>query len=410
MRVFYLIIFLLTCTLASSRQLVVDKNGSLRSLREALSMAEPFDTIYLEAGTYREGALIITRPVTIIGRNMPVLDGEKKYEIITISGKHIVIKGIHFKDSGYSALNDFASLKVVDSYDITIEGNRITNAYFAIHVSNTVNVLIRNNKIIGTPGSEQLTGNGIHLWKSRKAFIDENFIGGHRDGIYFEFVSNSVIRKNISEGNVRYGLHFMFSNDDHYIGNTFKANGAGVAVMYSNRVKMELNHFEDNWGASAYGILLKDISDSDVHNNIFFQNTVGIFMEGTNRIMVHNNTFRENGWAMKVQASCNANEFYLNNYLGNTFDVGTNGSLVLNKFYRNYWDKYEGYDLNRDGLGDVPFHPVSMYSMIVEQSPNALILLRSFTVAMIDKAEKAIPSLTPENLFDDSPLMKALKL
>jgi nitrous oxidase accessory protein len=90
--------------------------------------------------------------------------------------------------------------------------------------------------------------------------------------------------------------------------------------------------------------------------------------------------------------------------------VGTNGSISLNKFYNNYWDKYEGYDMNKDGMGDVPYHPVSMYSMIVEENPNALMLLRSFTVQLLDKAEKAIPGLTPENLVDVNPMMKSQKL
>src|SRR5690606_35597336 len=99
-----------------------------------------------------------------------------------------------------------------------------------------------------------------------------------------------------------------------------------------------------------------------------------------------------------------------NIYLEISIDVGTNGSLVLISCYRIYWTKYEGYDIKKDGIGDVPLQPVSMYSVIVEQNPNALILLRSFTISLIDKAEKAIPSLAPENLFDDSPLMKALTL
>ena len=113
---------------------------------------------------------------------------------------------------------------------------------------------------------------------------------------------------------------------------------------------------------------------------------------------------------MKIQGSCNDKHFHENNFLQNSFDVGTNGSLVLNTFNNNYWDKYDGYDLNKDGHGDVPYHPVSMYSMITEQNPSTLILLRSFIVSLLDKAEKAIPSLTPENLRDDHPSIKAFKL
>jgi len=88
--------------------------------------------------------------------------------------------------------------------------------------------------------------------------------------------------------------------------------------------------------------------------------------------------------------------------------VSTNGSLVLNTFDGNYWDRYEGYDLNRDGVGDVPFRPVSLYAVVVERMPYGLMLMRSFMVYLMDKAEKIIPSLTPEQLMDKEPAMRPL--
>ena len=405
-----LILLILLSANGFGRNIIVGKNQPVSSIRKAIEMAKDFDSITVLLGLYKEGALQLTKSLTIIGQNYPILDGENKYEILLVSGQHITVKGLAFRNSGYSALNDYASIKLVDASKVTIAGNKITNAYFAIHVSNTSYATIKNNFITGTPTSEQLTGNGIHLWKSSYALIENNNVQGHRDGIYFEFVTNSTIRNNHSEKNIRYGLHFMFSNDDAYLNNTFRDNGAGVAVMYSKKVKMENNHFDQNWGPSAYGILLKDISDSYISHNTFYKNTVGIHMEGSSRMTIERNIFKENGWAIKVQASCENNTFQRNNFTGNSFDVGTNGSLSLNEFSSNYWDKYEGYDINRDGVGDVPYHPVSMYSMIIEQNPNALMLLRSFTVQLLDKAEKAIPSLTPENLVDKKPMMKSLKL
>lgn len=400
--------FLLTPVLSNT--IIVGPNQPLRSLKKAIEVANEKDSIILQNGIYKEGSIILTKSLTIIGQNNPVLEGENKYEILLISGKNIIVKGIEFRNSGYSAMDDYAAIKLVDCSNVTIENNSIRFAYFAIHISNTTGAIIRNNRINGIPTSEQLTGNGIHLWKSSHAIIENNYIQGHRDGIYFEFVTESQIKNNLSEKNIRYGLHFMFSNDDNYQNNTFRNNGAGVAVMYSKRVRMENNHFEENWGASAYGILLKDITDSHIQNNTFFKNTVGIYMEGSSRIEIQKNFFKNNGWAIKVQASCDDNVFHHNNFSGNSFDVGTNGTMVLNKFHHNYWDKYEGYDMNKDGKGDIPYHPVSMYSMIVEQNPTTLMLFRSFMVSLLDKAEKAIPSLTPENLFDDTPMMKMLKL
>jgi len=409
MRILLSILFIILAQLCAAKTWVIGANQKIRSLKEAISLAKDGDTLLVQPGVYKEGSMVLTKSLTIIGQQHPVIEGENKYEILQVSGRNITIKGLHFRNSGYSALNDFASVKLVDCSHVLLEDNIVENAYFAFHISNTSYPTVKNNRITGSPASEQLTGNGIHLWKSNHALIENNYVRGHRDGIYFEFVTESTIRKNTSESNIRYGLHFMFSNDDTYLDNTFRGNGAGVAVMYSRKVKMERNHFEHNWGPSAYGILLKDITDSHISSNIFLKNTVGIHMEGSSRINIRQNTFRQNGWAIKVQASCDDNKFERNNFLSNSFDVSTNGTMVLNLFNENYWDKYEGYDMNKDGFGDVPYRPVSMYSMIVEQNPTTLLLFRSFTVTLLDKAERAIPGITPENLADQKPVMKLIK-
>lgn len=409
MRICFIILLLSFFLTSDAKTIIVGANRPVKTLKQAILLANDKDTVRLQAGTYKEGNIILAKSITLIGENA-TLDGDNQFEIITVSGRNITISGLRFQNSGYSSLNDYAALKVIDATSVLIEGNQFLNSYFAIHVNNTVHCTVRNNRITGLPKTEQTTGNGIHLWKCSYALIESNFITGHRDGIYFEFVTHSTIQKNVSRKNIRYGLHFMYSNDDVYLHNTFHDNGAGVAVMYSRKVTMGFNHFEQNWGPSAYGILLKDISDGRISNNVFFKNTMAIHMEGTSRMEVEKNVFKENGWAMKVQASCDNNNIHHNNYFGNSFDVATNGTMVLNRFYNNYWDKYDGYDLDKDGFGDVPYHPVNLYSMIVEENPNSLILLRSFTVQLLDKAEKAIPGLTPEDLIDDKPSIKPNRL
>ena len=82
----------------------------------------------------------------------------------------------------------------------------------------------------------------------------------------------------------------------------------------------------------------------------------------------------------------------------------------LNTFRGNYWDKYEGYDLNRDGTGDVPYHPVSVYSILSERIPATMILYRSFLTNIMDQAEKVMPSIIPDQLRDDAPKTKKWKL
>jgi nitrous oxidase accessory protein len=371
-----------------------------------MAVAKNGDTLLVDKGHYRDKNLVIKKSITLIGIGYPVLDGEKKYEIVSVTGDDVTISGFRIIHSGISSLKELSGIRVYDGRNISITGNILEDTYFGIYIQAGNNCVIANNVIKGFNKKEQQSGNGIHCWKSDSMRIIANTISGHRDGIYFEFVKNSVIWRNSAKNNIRYGLHFMFSNDDSYVSNFFSNNGSGVSVMFSSRIKMFGNYFKENWGDAAHGILLKEISDGYMQGNHFSKNTSGIFMEGANRIYMKANTFENNGWALKIQASCTDVTLESNVFTGNTFDVGTNGSLAQNTFVNNYWDKYEGYDLNHDKIGDIPYRPVSLYSMIVEKNPPAMILFRSFISAMMDKTEKVLPTITPENLKDEKPRMK----
>lgn len=384
----------------------VGKGKRVTSVRQAIHLANSGDTIIVTSGIYKEGNIIIEKALTLIGVGFPALSGENKYEILTIHAKGVTVEGLKFVDTGVASMNDLAAIKILDSKYVRITNNEFENTFFGIHVSNSSHAWIENNVLKSEGVTEHQIGNGIHLWKCNQVTIHNNRVSGHRDGIYFEFVTNSLITNNYSRGNIRYGLHFMFSHNNEYHNNAFIDNGAGVAVMYTTGVKMINNVFEKNWGSSSYGLLLKDIRDSFVSGNRFLSNSVGIHMEGSSRIEFKENQFYQNGYAIRLLASCDNNTFTQNNFAANTFDLATNGTLVLNKVTGNYWDKYDGYDLDKDKVGDIPYHPVSMYSMVVEQIPTAVFLWRSFLVLLMDKAEKAIPAITPENLKDDAPLMK----
>lgn len=390
----------------SAKTIIVSKTGAVRSIKRAIELAQPGDTILVKSGIYREGNIILEKSIVLMGENFPVLDGENKVEILTVHATNAVISGFKFKDTGIASINDLAAIKLLDSKYVRILNNRFENTFFGIYLANSSNIWIERNQLTSIAEAEHQIGNGIHLWKCEHITVDNNRVQGFRDGIYFEFVTNSLVTNNYSEGNLRYGLHFMFSHKDEYRNNTFVNNGAGVAVMYTRGVTMIGNTFQHNWGSSSYGLLLKDISDSKVENNRFIENSVGVVMEGSSRIRFSENEFKDNGFAIRLQASCDDNVFTRNNFRGNTFDMTTNGSLVLNTIDSNYWDHYEGYDLNKNGVGDIPFRPVSLFSMVMERVPTSVLLWRSFFVFLMDRAEKAIPAVTPENLKDNLPSMK----
>jgi len=389
-----------------AKTLVVDQKKSLKSLQSAITLAAKGDTIRVMPGLYREGNYIVKKSIVLIGVDYPILDGENKYEIFTVVANDVSIIGFHLINTGVASINDISAVNAIEAKRLRVLNNQLENTFFGIHLANSAGSLIENNVIHCGEKSEQQIANGIHAWKCDSIIVRNNEISGHRDGIYFEFVTHSRVEKNFSHENMRYGLHFMFSHHDEYLHNTFHANGAGVAVMYTQDVKMIGNHFEDNWGSSSYGLLLKDIRDSHIEGNQFSRNTTGVYMEGSSRCSFQKNIFNDNGWAIKIQANCDGNSFEKNSFLSNTFDMATNGSLVLNTVDYNYWDNYQGYDLDRNGVGDVPFHPVSLYSMVVEKMPASIMLWRSFLVYLLDRSEKVVPSITPESLKDSHPAMK----
>lgn len=405
MRWMLLLLTVIHCPLLMARVWEVGEGKSFPNIRPALTAALEGDTINVYSGTYTEGNLVIDRQISLIGIGYPVLDGQFTHELITIKARGVRIEGFHLKNSGQMSTIDIAAIKVLAADGVVILRNQVTDCNFGIYLSNVRWGRIESNMVTGSPKEEQNTGNGIHLWKCDSAVITGNQVRGHRDGIYFEFVTHSTVTNNHSEGNIRYGLHFMFSHNDTYIGNLFRKNGAGVAVMYSHHVIMGNNDFEENLGAAAYGILLKDISDSHIYCNRFLRNSAALYLEGSNRIDIERNLFLENGWALRVQASCIDNTIRHNQFQRNSFDVATNGQVVLNSFNSNYWDHYEGYDLNKDGRGDVPFRPVSLFSSVAEQMPYALLFLRSLAMYLLDRAERWMPSLTPPTLTDESPFM-----
>lgn len=397
-----------TIAISHARTLIVAPRTSLPNLNAAIIKAKDGDTIRVLKGHYYSFNTLINKRLIIIGEGYPTLDANYKEEVVTILASGVKFSGFVLTNSRTGSMRDYAAIRLHKVHDVTISNNRLINNFFGIYLSDCHHVSVIGNSSSGN-GDDHTAGNGIHAWQCNNITIRNNYSNHHRDGIYFEFVKKSQIVNNTSEHNLRYGLHFMFSDDNIYRQNIFRTNGSGVAVMYSKRIKMYQNQFIENWGSSIYGLLLKDITGSEIVDNRFIRNTTGIYMEGCERMTTNNNTFRHNGWAMRILANCVNSTFERNNFEANSFDVTTNGSLNLNTFNDNYWDKYEGYDLNKDGIGDIPYRPISLYAQIIEQNPQSVMLMRSFIVNLIDKVERAIPSITPESVKDEKPRMKPWK-
>lgn len=393
---------------AFATELQVGENCPYANIQDAVEKAASGDTILIHPGTYRVNNLSIEKPVHLRGMTGSIVDGQQKGTVFFIRSDNVTVEGLHIKNTGISSIKDLAAFRVENSENCTIRKSTVTNTQFAIYISGSSGCNVSENYIEGKDLRETSSGNGIHIWKSDSCIVSENKIKGQRDGIYLEFSKGSIINGNISSDNLRYGLHFMFSNGNIYRDNIFSRNGAGVAVMYSEDILMENNTFSDNWGTASYGLLLKDIKRSKITGNRFTKNTIGIYMEASGKLNISGNRFSENGWAMKLLGNCEEDSVTNNAFISNSFDLVTNshGTGESNYLGFNYWDKYKGYDLNKDGTGDVPYRPVSLFSIYVERIPSATLLIKSFTSDLLDAVERAMPALIPESLCDHHPKMK----
>lgn len=402
-------LFAVLPTLLLAKQIEVCPSCKFSAIQLAIDEAEAGDIIMVKNGKY-EGGLLINKRLEIWGEDNVVIDGsESQSHIIAINSDSVVLKKLIVSNVGKSHTKDFAAIYTHKVTDFLFEEITINNPFFAFLIEKSKRGIIRNCTINGVAEVEHNSGNGIHMWHCEAMLVEGNAVYQMRDGIYFEFVEDSKVERNHSERNIRYGLHFMFSNHDEYRDNVFRNNGAGVAVMFSKFIGMFNNQFVKNWGTASYGLLLKEIYDAEIEQNTFSQNTVGINADGSTRIYYKANNFINNGWAVKFIGACYNNEFKRNNFIGNAFDLSYTGMLNDNIFEENYWSEYSGYDLDKDGIGDIPYRPVKLFSYVVNQTPETIILLRSLFVDIINFSEKVSPVFTPDNLKDEKPLIKPVQ-
>lgn len=406
---FYIIPFLLVLAPGSwANTVTVCPSCAASTIQQGVAQAQPGDTVLVKKGTYKEVNIIIDKPLVLLGENMPTIDGEDRGEIIKIVADNVTVDGFKIINVGTSYTSDYAAVRVIKRSGFLIQNLELEKLFFGVYLEKSNDGKVLNNSINGDAVNEYNSGNGIQLWYCKDVEIRGNTVRNVRDGIYLEFSDHIQISHNHSQDNLRYGLHFMFSNHDVYEHNTFYNNGAGVAVMFSKFIEMRNNVFKNNWGTASFGLLLKEINDATISNNIFKENTVGINIEGSNRINYTNNDFISNGWAIKVRGACYTNIFEKNNFLYNSFDISYNSNLNDNRFDRNFWSDYTGYDLDKNGIGDVPYRPVKLFSYIVNRTPETIILLRSLFIDIIDFSEKVSPVFTPDNLMDNNPKMKPI--
>ena len=394
----------------SANTLTVCETCNYTTIQSALAAANMHDTVEVQKGIYKESPILIKKPVTLKGIDNPTFDGENKDHVVDILSDDVQLEGFKISNSGISDIHEFAGIHVENVKGCKFKNNILENNTYGFYFAKVENCVIENNSSIGNAVNEVSGGNGIHLWSCHHIHILKNKTDKHRDGIYLEFSTDLLIEENYSSGSIRYGLHFMFSSGNKFYRNHFIYNSTGVAIMYSKNIEVKGNFFEKSKDANSYGILLKDITDSEFTNNVFRENTIGITADNATRNKFISNQFLQNGWAFNMMGNCEYNQVTGNNFIGNVFDLSTNSRENLNTYDKNFWDAYKGFDLDRDGMGDKPYLPVRFFSYWVNIYPFLMVLFQSPVIEFLEIAERAFPVMTPVELKDKYPQMKKFAL
>ncbi|MFN3603868.1 MAG: nitrous oxide reductase family maturation protein NosD [Leptonema sp. (in: bacteria)] len=380
-----------------------------KDIQSAIDFATPYSTILIDKGVYiLKEELLIRKPLKIQGKSKEsILDGNHLKNVIRISEtENVEISDFIIQNSGYSDIQEFAGIYIEKTKNCKIHNNFLINNTYGIYLAYVQNCILEKNHIISNAINEVQSGNGIHLWYSYDNILKNNLIKKHRDGLYFEYSENLIVENNISIQNIRYGIHFMFCHSSKIHRNYFLWNESGIALMYSNRLELGNNRIEYTWGRGLKALLLKDINESEIHHNYFYSNTSAIYTDNSNRNKIYKNQFIKNGIAMEILGNSYTNEITLNYFENNLFDVATNSRSNPNLYKENFWDKYKGYDLNKDGYGDVFYRPVSLFSFWVSKYSDISILLRSPMIDFLETLEKVFPMIIPADLKDEKPIFK----
>jgi nitrous oxidase accessory protein len=380
------------------------------SISSVLRQVAPGDTVRLTGTEYREN-LVIDVPIVLTGDDLPTIRGGYQGNVVHVTAPGTVLDGLHISEAAPLLTKDMACV-LVEADSVTVRNSVISESLHGIYVKGGNAAVIEGNRVQGRLDLiEADRGNGIHLWNSEGNRIADNEIFDVRDGIYFSFAHETTVERNHVH-DVRYGLHYMYSNRNTFSDNRFESNVAGAALMYSEDILFSRNSFARCRGYRAYGILLQSMKNVTATSNLVLDNSRGFFLNNATGNRFEHNDVGDNDLAIQLNGGCEDNQFLANNFLDNLsellLDVSDRGTRWADESGGNYWSRYRGYDLDRDGVGDVPFNIQNVFQVMETRVPEARFYLLSPAAKLLETAERALPILNLSNAEDPRPLMQPL--
>ena len=402
--VLHIIALVFVVSAVNADQHIVAPGVSLQSIVDTALFG---DTIYVSPGIY-EGNIMLSRKLSLFGSGNAVIRGKGKGSVVTVTADSCVIRNFIIEHTGKDLLYEDAGILLMSKYN-TIRNTTLRNTLFGIYIKQSDGNIIADNVISSFAELDQgQRGSGIHIWNSHGNVITGNTISRTRDGIYIQYANHTLITDNLVHS-LRYGLHYMYADSNIFLRNSFYDNVAGAAIMYTRNIIMKNNLFLRYRGFSSYGILLQDCHYSFADSNIIADNVTGIFMEASTNNLFNNNIIAQNDFAMQMYQNSVHNVFTGNTFLDNLNPLTLVGKRTESQWNKNgignYWSSYEGYDLDADGIGDIPMRIQNVFNYLEGKNANVRLYLYSPASQALALSAKAFPIIDINNEIDGYPLM-----
>ena len=376
-------------------------------LQDAIDKAPAGSILNLPAGVYK-GSIVITKPLTIIGKEKGVvIDAGGSGTVISIKSSYVTLKNLKIIGSGDRHENLDSAIKMSKGKQCEISNCVIDDCLFGIDMQQVSNSIVSNNTITSKDVDLGLRGDGLRLWYSNDNIIKKNRLIKSRDMVVWYSHGNNIV-ENYGE-HCRYSLHFMYAGKNLVRDNEYRFNSVGIFFMYSQDTIATGNVVKSSMGATGMGIGLKDVSNFTLKNNTVLYCAQGMYIDrspfepDTNNWIIGNNILY-NAEALHFHSLSENNIIKDNTIMGNIEDIvnDSRGSKTNeNEIVGNYWDNYEGFDRNGDNIGDTPHRIYQYADQLWVYNPDVKFFYASPVISLLNFLAKLAPFSKPIFLLED---------
>ena len=382
-------------------------------LQDVIDKADENAIVNLPKGLYK-GDIEITKPITIIGHpDGSTIYGSGTNTVIKIKSSFVTLKNLIIRHSGDRHQNLDSAITIADVKYVEVIDCDIDDCLFGIDMQNVMNSKIIGNRIKSKDFDLGLRGDGLRLWYSNDNLVKGNHLRYSRDMVIW-YSHGNTIEENFGEHS-RYALHFMYTGANIVRNNTYEHNSVGIFFMYSRDTIATGNIVKNSLGATGMGIGLKEASNFTITNNTLIYCAQGFYIDWSPfeyemRNKIENNNILYNAEGMHFHAISLDNDIKNNNFVGNMENVVNDSKktkISKNVWDGNYWDDYEGFDRDKDGIGDTPYLAYAYADKMWLYNPSVKFFYGSPVIAIIDFLAKLAPFSEPVlQLSDNNPRMK----